>query len=102
MKIQRTSDLYPYYDIFFKPYEHLILNYLSLVLKNTQSLRKLALASSGQVLNIIQHIKDGFKKAMVTGAIFVDLTAVYDTINDWRYLAKIYDMTLLSHNLIMR
>ena len=28
-----------------------------------------------------QHVEDDFEKGMVTGAIFVDLSAVYDTIN---------------------
>ena len=36
---------------------------------------------TGQVLKLTQHIENCFEKGMVTGAIFVDLSAAYDTIN---------------------
>lgn len=47
---------------------------------------------TGQVWNIMQHIKDSFDKRMITGAIFVHLSAAHDTISHWRLLAKIDDM----------
>ena len=34
-----------------------------------------------QVLNLTQHIEDGFELGQITGAAFIDLTAAYDTIN---------------------
>ena len=34
-----------------------------------------------QLLNLTQYIEDGFENKMITGAVLVDLTAVYDTVN---------------------
>jgi len=46
-----------------------------------------------QVLNICQHIEDGFKNKKITGAVFVDLTAAYDTVNHNKLLQKVYHYT---------
>ena len=35
----------------------------------------------GQVLNLTQYIEDGFERKNITGAVFVDLSAAYDTVN---------------------
>lgn len=43
----------------------------------------------GQVLNLTQYIEDGFEKQLKTGAVFVDLTAAYDTVNHWALLFKV-------------
>ncbi|KAI8515700.1 hypothetical protein Bbelb_065130 [Branchiostoma belcheri] len=42
----------------------------------------------GQVLNLTQFIEDGFEARLVTGAVFVDLTAAYDTVNHRALLTK--------------
>ena len=44
-----------------------------------------------QVLNLAQHIEDGFEKGLVTGVFFffVDLSAAYDTVNHRCLLNKI-------------
>ena len=34
-----------------------------------------------QVLNLTQHIEDGFKKKLISCAVFVDLSTAYDTVN---------------------
>ncbi|CAH1242641.1 Hypp6921 [Branchiostoma lanceolatum] len=47
----------------------------------------------GQVLNLTQFIEDGFEAGMVTGAVFVDLTAAYDTVNHRALLTKVASMT---------
>ena len=54
---------------------------------------------TGQILNLTQHIEDGFERGSITGAVFVDLTAAYDTINHRRLIAKIYELTR-DHHLI--
>ena len=36
---------------------------------------------SCQLLNLIQHIEDGYKEGMITGTAFVDLSAAYDMVN---------------------
>ena len=40
-----------------------------------------------------QHIEDGFEKGMVVGAIFIDLSAAYDTINHQKLLHKLLKIT---------
>lgn len=47
----------------------------------------------GQVLNLTQHIEDGFERKQITGVAFVDLTAAYDTVNHRRLLGKVYSIT---------
>ena len=51
---------------------------------------------SGQILNMCQFIQDSFEKQM-TGAVFVDLTASYDTVNKRIMLQKLFDLTLDQH-----
>jgi hypothetical protein len=36
---------------------------------------------TAQILNLIQHIEDGFEKKQITGVAFIDLSAAYDTVN---------------------
>ena len=49
-------------------------------------------STTGQFLNLTQHIEDGFEKGLVTGAVFVDLSAAYDTVNHRILMTKIYQM----------
>ena len=46
-----------------------------------------------QVLNLTQHIEDGFELGQITGAAVIDLTAAYDTINHRWLLAKLVMLT---------
>ena len=48
---------------------------------------------TGQLLNLTQHIEDGFEKILVTGAVFLDLSTAYDTVNHRILMTKIYQMT---------
>lgn len=50
-------------------------------------------ACTGQVLSMCQHIEDGFEDKKITGAVFVDLTAAYDTVNHNKLLQKVYYYT---------
>ena len=50
-------------------------------------------STTGQLLNLTQHIEDGYERGVVTGTVFVDLSAAYDTISHKRLLNKIYRMT---------
>ncbi|CAG7727135.1 unnamed protein product [Allacma fusca] len=52
---------------------------------------------TSQATNLIQHIEDGFEKKKITGAVFVDLTAAYDTVNHHLLCKKVYDITQ-DHN----
>ena len=48
---------------------------------------------TGQLLNLTQHIEDGFEKGLITGAAFVDLSAAYDTVNHRILVKKLFDLT---------
>ena len=50
-------------------------------------------STTGQLLNLTQYIEDGFENRIVTGAVFVDLSAAYDTMNHRILMTKIYRMT---------
>ena len=48
---------------------------------------------TAQVLNLTQHIEDGFETGNITGIVLVELSAAYDTVNHRRLLEKVYNMT---------
>ena len=50
-------------------------------------------STTGQLLKLTQHIEDGFQTKKITGAVFVDLTAAYDTVNHRLLLQKVLKMT---------
>ena len=47
---------------------------------------------TAQVLNLTQHIEDGFETGKITGIVLVDVSAAYDTVNHRRLLEKVYTM----------
>lgn len=48
---------------------------------------------TSQALNLTQHIENGCEKGEITRAVFVDLTAAYDTVNHLMLGKKIYEIT---------
>ena len=50
-------------------------------------------STTGQLPNLTQHIEDGYERCVVTGTVFVNLSAAYDTISHKLLLNKIYRMT---------
>ena len=50
-------------------------------------------STCGQLLNLTQFIEDGFEEKQITGTVFVDLTAAYDTVNHKLLLLKVAKMT---------
>ena len=50
-------------------------------------------STCGQLLNLTQYIEDGFEEKQITGTVFVDLTAAYDTVNHKILLLKVAKMT---------
>ena len=48
---------------------------------------------TSQLLNLTEHIEDGYEKRLITGAVFVDLSAAYGTINHRRLLSMVLEMT---------
>ena len=48
---------------------------------------------TSQLLNLTQHIEDGYERCMIAGAAFVDLSAAYDTVNHIILSQKLYNTT---------
>ena len=46
-----------------------------------------------QLLNLTQHIKDGYQVTMITGTAFVDLSAAYNTVNHRLLIQKLFNIT---------
>ena len=68
----------------YKLFERLLLGRLTPVVElkiiPQQTGFRESISTTGQLLNLTQHIEDGFEKKLVTGAVFVDLFATYDTV----------------------
>ena len=81
----------------YKLYERLILNHLSPIVEHVlipeQAGFRPGNSCTAQVLNLTQHIEDGFETGKITGIVLVDLSAAYDTVNHRRLLEKVYSMT---------
>ena len=48
---------------------------------------------TSQLVNLTQHIKDGYQRGLLTGAAFVDLSAAYDTVNHIIIIQNLYNTT---------
>ena len=75
-------------------YERLILNRItptieSHILKEQVGFRA-GKSCTSQLLNLIQHIEDGYQNRMIAGAAFVDLSTAYDTVNHSILLQEIF------------
>ena len=46
-----------------------------------------------QLLNLTQHIEDGYQESMITGTAFVDLPAAYDTVNHGLLIQELFNKT---------
>ena len=69
----------------YKLFERMMLNRLNLhidqeLIKQQAGFRS-GKSTTGQLLNLTQHIEDGYEQGTITGAVFVDISAVYDTVN---------------------
>ena len=80
-----------------KLFERMILNRLNPLVEtmiiDQQAGFRPGKSTTGQLLNLTQHIEDGNERGVVTGTVFVDLSAAYDTISHKLLLNKIYRMT---------
>ncbi|NEO82313.1 reverse transcriptase domain-containing protein [Moorena sp. SIO4G3] len=79
--------------ILYKLYERLIMARISPTvdeqLSPDQAGFRPGRSCCGQVLNLTQFIEDGYENKLITGAVFVDLTAAYDTVNHRALLLKV-------------
>ena len=81
----------------YKLYERLILNRLSPIIEHVlipeQAGFRPGKYCTAQVLNLTQHIEDGFETGKITGIVLVDLSTAYDTVKHRILLEKVYHMT---------
>ena len=76
----------------YKLFERLILNRLAPVVEPAiipqQTGFRPGKSTTSQLLKLTQHIEEGIQKGLGTGAVFVDLSATYDTVNHRLLLNK--------------
>ena len=81
----------------YKLFERMILNRLNPLIEtmiiDQQTGFRPGKSTTGQLLNLTHHIEDGYERGVVTGTVFVDLSAAYDTIIHKLLLNKMYRMT---------
>ena len=81
----------------YKLYERLILNRVSPLFEQhlikEQSSFRPGKSCTSQLLNLTQHIEDGYQRGMMTGVAFVDMSAAYDTVNHRILIQKLYNTT---------
>jgi len=79
----------------YKLYEILILNRITPVIE--KNLIKAGFRSgkscTSQISCLTQNIEDGFETKKITGSMFIDLTAAYDTVNHNLLLNNLYKIT---------
>ena len=81
----------------YKFFERMILNRLNPLIEtmiiDQQAGFRPGKSTTGQLFNLTQHIENGYERGVVTGTVFVDLSAAYDTISHKLLLNNIYRMT---------
>ena len=81
----------------YKLYERMILNRIAPIVEGhlikEQAGFRAGKSCTSQLLNLTQHIEDGYQRGMITGAAFVDLSAAYDTVNHRILIQKLYNTT---------
>ena len=89
----------------YKLYERLILNRIAPTIEEhlikEQAGFRPGKSCTSQLLNLTQHIEDGYQFGKITGTAFVDLSAAYDTVNHIRLIQKLYNTTQDSELLLL-
>ena len=87
----------PLLCILYKVYERMILARISQKVEEHLSPDQAGFCPGrsccDQLLNLTQHIEDGFEKKQITGTVFVDLTVAYDIVNHRKFLLKVAKVT---------
>ena len=85
----------------YKLCERMILNRVTPLLEQHLIKEKACFRSgkscNSELLNLTQHLEDGYQRGMITGAAFVDLSVAYDTVNHRILIQKLYNITQDSH-----
>ena len=81
----------------YKLYERSILNIIAPTIEEhldkEQAGFRPGKSCTSQLLNLTQHIEDGYQVEKITGTAFVDLSAAYDTVNHRFLIHKLYNST---------
>ena len=81
----------------YRLYERMILNRVIPLPENHLITEQAGFRSgkscTSQLLNLTQHIEDGYQRGMIAGAAFIDLSAAYDTVNNVILIQKLYNIT---------
>ena len=80
----------------YKLYERLILNRIAPTIEHLikeQAGFRAGKSCTSQLLNLTQHIEDGYQECKITRTAFVDLSAAYDTVNHRLLIQKLYNIT---------
>ena len=84
----------------YKLYERMTLNRIAPAIEQhlikEQACFRSGKSCSSQLLNLTQHIEDGYEESMITGPAFADLSAAHDTVNHRLLIQKLYNTTLDS------
>ena len=84
----------------YRLYERMILNRIAPAIEQhlikEQAGFRSGKSCTSQLLNLTQHIEDGYEEGIITGTAFVDLSAAYDTVNHRLLIQKLYKTTLDS------
>ena len=82
--------------ILYKLYERMIMARIAPIVEEQltpdQAGFRPGCSTCGQLLNLTQYIEDGYEGKQITGTIFVDLMAAYDTVNHKTLLLKVAQM----------
>ena len=81
----------------YKLYERLIMNRIAPTIEEHLIKEQVGFRTgkscTSQLLNLTQHIEDGYQVGKITGTAFVDLSVVYDTVNNRLLIQKLYNTT---------
>ena len=81
----------------YKLYERLILNRIAPTIEEHLIKEHAGFqpgkSCTSQLLNLTQHIEDGYQAGKITGTAFLDLSAAYDTVNHRLLIHKLYNTT---------
>ena len=81
----------------YKLYERMILNRIAPTIEQHQIKEQASFrpgkSCTSQLLNLTQHIEDGYPESMITETAFVDLSAAYDTVNHRLLIHKLFNIT---------
>ncbi len=79
--------------LLYKLYERMILSRICETVEDNLSADQAGFRPGhsycSQALNLTQYIEDGFETKQITGAVFVDLTTAYNTVNHRAFILKV-------------